>query len=62
MLENDYPLHFIFETINKRLNSLLNKRTLRPTVDNATPENTAKQCLTWYTILLLHLWFLGKIL
>lgn len=29
LLNNDYPLNFIFDTINNRLRSLLNKRTGR---------------------------------
>ncbi|KYQ53233.1 hypothetical protein ALC60_07637, partial [Trachymyrmex zeteki] len=46
-LENDYPMKFIFDTINSRLRSLLKHKTLKQ-ADSDTTKNKEKP--TWFTI------------
>jgi len=52
-LENDYPVKFIFDTINFRLRFLLKRKLLR----QADPDiiNNEKKT-TWFTILSIFLW------
>ncbi|KYN13632.1 hypothetical protein ALC57_14177 [Trachymyrmex cornetzi] len=45
-LENDYPLKFIFDTINSRLGSLFKHKTLKQT-DNS---NNDEKITSWFTI------------
>ena len=52
-LENDYPVKFIFDTINFRLRFLLKRKLLR----QADPDiiNNEKKT-TWFTIPSIFLW------
>ncbi|KYN22113.1 hypothetical protein ALC57_05496, partial [Trachymyrmex cornetzi] len=45
-LDNDYPIDFIFDTINLRLRSLFKRRTLRQTDKPKTDTSTS----SWFTI------------
>jgi len=48
-LENDYPLDFIFNTINLRLKSLIHKVILQQQqVNNYMEDETAKKC--WFIV------------
>lgn len=47
LLENDYPLNFIFENINNRLRSLLNKRTPKQDDSMRSKKDTEPP---WFTI------------
>lgn len=49
LIDNDYPLNFIFDNNNKKLRLLLNNRTLRQNDNNSIVEETKKK--TWFTIL-----------
>jgi len=45
-INNNYPVHFIFNTIHMRLKSLFNKRTKKQITDNTNEERTS-----WFLIL-----------
>ena len=47
LLNNDYPLDFIFETVNVRLRSLCHKKTLKQNTSDL--DETPKKTI-WYTI------------
>jgi len=46
-LQNDYPLQFIFNTINLKLKTIINKRN-NNNIGNETNNNTSK--INWFTI------------
>jgi len=46
-LNNDYPIDFIFNTINERLKSLLSNKTLKQNT-NDTSDDIVKKL--WFTI------------
>jgi len=47
-LNNDYPLNFIFNTVNNRLKSLLHKKTNKQT-DSSSSENVIKKS-PWFLV------------
>jgi len=54
-LQNDYPLHFIFETINLRLKTIVNKRNNAHTIEennnnNKNENNNNLIKINWFTI------------
>lgn len=50
LLENDYPIDFIFKIINARLKSLFLKRTLKQNNDICTTSNKNENKTSWFTI------------
>ena len=48
-MDNDYPIKFIFETINLRLRSLLKYKTLKQ-VDKSNNNEIEDKIISWFTI------------